>query len=128
MGRKYTYIHPYVGLDYVASGTNYYGIVIRGGAVAGAGLLKNEMVLINSSKASNHVPVPFESLHTYSVVCVCFVISILGVRLVGRTSRGHTGFLIHLRSAVIALIFLLRRIQPFLSLVNREVEFCVLTI
>ena len=35
---------------------------------------------------------------------------------------------IHLLSAVLALIFLARRIQPFLSLVDREVEFCVLTI
>ena len=42
--------------------------------------------------------------------------------------EGHTGFLIHLLSAVRALIFLARRIQPFLSLVDREVEFCVLTI
>ena len=41
--------------------------------------------------------------------------------------KGHTGFLIHL-SAVRALIFLARRIQPFISLVDREVEFCVLTI
>ena len=41
--------------------------------------------------------------------------------------EGHTGFLIHLPSAVRALIFLARRIQPFLSLVDREVEFCVLT-
>ena len=31
-------------------------------------------------------------------------------------------------SAVRELIFLARRIQPFLSLVDREVEFCVLTI
>ena len=38
----------------------------------------------------------------------------------------HTGFLIHLLSAVRALVFLARRIQPFLSLVDREVEFCVL--
>ena len=37
--------------------------------------------------------------------------------------EGHTGFLIHLPSAVRALIFVARRIQPFLSLVNREVEF-----
>ena len=37
--------------------------------------------------------------------------------------EGHTGFLIHLLSAVRALTFLARRIQPFLSLVNREVEF-----
>ena len=41
--------------------------------------------------------------------------------------EGHTGFLIHLLSVVRALIFLARRIQPFLALVDREVEFCVLT-
>ena len=35
----------------------------------------------------------------------------------------NTGFSIHLLSAVLALIFLARRIQPFLSLVDREVEF-----
>ena len=40
--------------------------------------------------------------------------------------EGHIGFLIHLLSAVRALIFLARRIQPFLSLVDRKVEFCVL--
>ena len=34
----------------------------------------------------------------------------------------RTGFL-HLPSAVLALIFLARRIQPSLSLVGREVEF-----
>ena len=33
--------------------------------------------------------------------------------------EGHTGFLIHLLSAVRALTFLARRIQPFLSLVDR---------
>ena len=37
--------------------------------------------------------------------------------------EGHTGFVIHLLSAVRVLIFLARRIQPFLSLVDREVEF-----
>ena len=37
--------------------------------------------------------------------------------------EGHTGFLTHLLSAVHALVFLARRIQPFLSLVDREVEF-----
>ena len=42
--------------------------------------------------------------------------------------KGHTGFLIHLLSAVRALFFFARRIQPFLSLVDREVEVCVLTI
>ena len=40
--------------------------------------------------------------------------------------EGQTEFIIHLLSAVRALIFLARRIQPFLSLVDREVEFCVL--
>ena len=56
-------------------------------------------------------------------VCVCGVIPfILDVRLVDTQEGGHTGFLIHLHSAVLA-----RRIQPFLSLVDREVEFCVLT-
>ena len=39
--------------------------------------------------------------------------------------EGHTGFLIHLPSAALALIFLARRVQPFLSLVDREVAFCV---
>ena len=42
--------------------------------------------------------------------------------------EGHTGFFIHLLSAVRALIFLARRIQLSLSLVDSEVEFCVLTI
>ena len=42
--------------------------------------------------------------------------------------EGHTGFLIHVPSAVRAFLFLARRIQPFLSLVDREVELCVLTI
>ena len=40
--------------------------------------------------------------------------------------EGHTRFL-HLPSAVLALIFLARRIQPFLFLVGREVEFGVFT-
>ena len=72
----------------------------------------------------------------YVCIGVCFVFfpSILDIKFVGRTSRGvtqegHAGFLIkHLLSAVRALVFLARRIQPFLSLVDREVEFCVLTI
>ena len=47
---------------------------------------------------------------------------------VTQQEEGHTGFFIHLLSAVRTLIFLARRIQPFLSLVDCEVEFCVLTI
>ena len=52
------------------------------------------------------------------VLCIFFPF-ILDIKFVGRTSQGHTGFLIHLPSAVQALIFLARRIQPFLSLVER---------
>ena len=40
--------------------------------------------------------------------------------------EGHTGFL-HLPSALLALIFIARRTQPFLSLVDHEVEFSVPT-
>ena len=66
-------------------------------------------------------------------VCVCFLPIRSGHQVrwtyqPGSQEEGHTGFLIHLLSAVRALIFLARRIQPFLSLVDREVEFCVPTI
>ena len=45
----------------------------------------------------------------------------------GTQEGGNTVFF-HLPSAVFALIFLARRIEPFLSLVDREVELCLLTI
>ena len=70
------------------------------------------------------------------VVYVCFFVfsshpfwtsSSLDVPAGVTQEEGHTGFLIHLSSAVRAFIFVARRIQPFLSLVDREVEFCVLT-
>ena len=71
----------------------------------------------------------------YCSLCVCvfsshsfWTSSSLDVPAGVTQEEGHTGFLIHLLSAVRALIFLARRIQPFLSLVDREVEFCVLTI
>ena len=81
---------------------------------------------------STMVLVVFDS----NTVCVCVCVfsshsfwtsSSLDVPA-GVTQEGHTGFPIHLLSAVRALIFLARRIQPFLSLVDCEVEFCVLTI
>ena len=71
-----------------------------------------------------------------SCVCVCVCVfsshpfwtsSSLDVPAGVTQEEGHTGFLIHLPSAVRALIFVARRIQPFLSLVDREAEFCVLT-
>ena len=70
------------------------------------------------------------------IVCVCVCVfsshpfwtsSSLDVPAGVTQEEGHTGFLVHLPSAVRALIFVARRIQPFLSLVDREVEFCVLT-
>ena len=57
-------------------------------------------------------------------MCVCVFFPFI----LDTQEEGHTGFLIHLLSAVRALIFLARRVQSFLSLVNREVEFCVVTI
>ena len=68
----------------------------------------------------------FIKLHKTKCVCVINP-SILDVRFVdvpaGVTQEeGCTGFL-HLPFAVVALFFLARRIQPFLSLVDCEVEF-----
>ena len=66
-------------------------------------------------------------------MCVFFFPFILDIKLLDITAgvtqeEGHTGFFIHLLSALRASIFLAKMIQPFLSLVDREVEFCVLTI
>ena len=67
-------------------------------------------------------------------MCVCvFFPFILDVRLVDEPAgdtqeEGHAGFVIHLPSAVLALIFIAKRIQPFLSFVDREVDVSVLTI
>ena len=70
-----------------------------------------------------------------STVCVCvfsshpfWTSSSLDVPAGVTQEEGHTGFLIHLPSAVRALIFVARRIQPFLSLVDREVEFYACTV
>ena len=80
---------------------------------------------------------PFNSVDAqvyHIMICVCvfsshpfWTSSSLDVPAGVTQEEGHTGFLIHLPSAVRALIFVARRIQPFLSLVDREVEFCVLT-
>ena len=75
---------------------------------------------------------PSKIKHIFLCVCVFsshpfWTSSSLDVPAGVTQEEGHTGFLIHLPSAVRALIFVARRIQPFLSLVDREVEFCVLT-
>ena len=61
------------------------------------------------------------------VVCVFFPF-ILDIKFVGRTSRGHTGGRSHRIShppsfCGACLIFFARRIQPFISLVDRESNF-----
>ena len=61
-------------------------------------------------------------------MCVVILL-ILDVRLVDAPAgvtqeEGHTGFFIHLPSAVLAFIFITRRIQPSLFPVDREVEVC----
>ena len=85
---------------------------------------------------------PTVTLYTYYVgtskhtVCCVFVFSsrslwtsgLLDVPAGVTQEEGHTEFIIHLLSAVRASIFLARRIQPFLSLVDCEVGICVLTI
>ena len=75
----------------------------------------------------------------FECVCVCVCVCVfckysfwtsssLDVPAGVAQEEGHTAFLIHVPSAVRAFIFLARRIQPCLSLVDREVELCVLTI
>ena len=62
--------------------------------------------------------------------CACCHPLSSGRHICGRTGRGHTGGRSHRISLPsfcgACLIFLARRIQPLLSLVDREVEFCVL--
>ena len=78
----------------------------------------------------------FSLNNTEYLVCIFFVFpsnlfwisSSLDVAAGVTQKESHPGFLIHLPSAVRALFFFARRIQPFLSLVDREVEFCLLTI
>ena len=68
----------------------------------------------------------FVCVCVYVCVCVCvfshsfWTSSSLDVPVGVTQEEGH--------AAVRAFVFLARRIQPFLSLVDREVEFCVLTI
>ena len=79
----------------------------------------------DASTFTEHENHETSNLNMKHVVCVLVYFPfILDVKFVGSTSRSHTGFLIHLPSAVRTFIFLARRIQPFLSLVDREVEFC----
>ena len=96
------------------------------------GLLNREKR--TKEKVWQHTPPPHPphcsfGENKYVCACVCCVVIpfILDVRLVdipaGVTQEeGNTG-LLHLPSAVLALICIARRNQPSLSLVDREVEF-----
>ena len=94
----------------------------------------NRLPEINKNGDAGIFPVYYSLNNNRIWVCVCvfsshpfWTSSSLDVPAGVTQEEGHTGFLIHLPSAVRALIFVARRIQPFLSLVDREVEFCVLT-
>ena len=95
----------------------------------------NSTVKIRRKKGRSKSQVSVRLHASRMCVCVCvfsshsfWTSSSLDVPAGVTQEEGHTGFLIHLLSAVRAFIFLARRIQPFLSLVDRGVEFCVLTI
>ena len=59
-------------------------------------------------------------------VCVVFPQFFVDASVGVSQEEGHTGFL-HRPSAVLALIFIAKRIQPSLSLIDREVELCLPT-
>ena len=74
-----------------------------------------------------HVIQLAEVFRDSEIVCCIVIPFILDVRFVDAPAgvtqeEGHTGIL-HLPSAVLALIFIARKIQPSLSLVDCYVEF-----
>ena len=82
------------------------------------------MSRMDGKKTHTHTHAP----KTIDNISMCVVIPYIEDVKFVNVPVGVTGFLIHLPSAVLAFVFLARRIQPFLSLVDREVKFCVLTI
>ena len=121
-----TYIHSFICIGLASS-------------TFGEGYFHDVKIERNISRASNTTPRDFAKASRIDVqvysVCVCvfsshsfWTSSSLDVPDGVTQGEGHTGFFIHFLPAVRALIFLARRIQPFLFLIDREVEFCVLTI
>ena len=93
--------------------------------------LRTDGVHYRESVVSEHKHCSVLLLYILCILCVSFP-SILDIKFVGRTSRGHTGGRSHRIShppsfCGACLHFLARRIQPFLSLVYREVEFLCIT-
>ena len=98
-------------------------------------LLRSKTALKRTSSLFNTHYYWYEvGMYVESVCLLCVFFSlVLDVRLVdvpaGVTQEeGRKGFLIHLPFAVLAIIFLARRIQLLISLVDREVEFIVLNL
>ena len=98
----------------------------------GKGRVKGKASRIRNSRIGSALVCVRRNAQHPERVCVCvfsrsfWTSSSLDVPAGVTQEEGHTGFFIHLLSAIRALIFLARRIQPFLSLVDRELEFCVL--
>ena len=89
-------------------------------------LTGTRIIMADAAGSNTGMAINFSEQCVCVCVCVfvCVISFILDVPAGVTQEEGHTGFL-YLRSAVLALIFLARRIQPFLSLVDREVESCV---
>ena len=75
---------------------------------------RSEVVAKNLDNVTPNVDARYRQQWMCACVCVVFPFS-LDVRLVDVPSE------------LLALLFLARRVQPFLSLVDREVELCALT-
>ena len=100
-----------------------------GASGEGTKFLVNYYLLHVVGDAYESTPFALRLFYGAGIMCVwVFFPFILDVKFVGCTRRGHTGFLIPLPSAVHSFIFLEGKFQPFLSLLDREVEFGVLTI
>ena len=115
-------------LPYICDHTNIlrYGIIANPVLYVVCWIIQKNIRRVKSTPA----PPPKNQQKKKTIVYVCCVLFafILDVRLVDAPAgitqeEGHTGFLIHLPSVVLALPFIVRRIQPSLSLVDREVEF-----
>ena len=125
------------GNDFIATGQQYrqttFFIYLEGTVTETPNLSDEIDLRIRAGWMSSLYRVPFFYLFL-ACVCVCVLFSSylfwtsssLDVPAGVTQEEGHTGFLIHLPSAVLALFFLARKIQLFLSLVDHEVEFCLL--
>ena len=105
-----------------------------GGDLAGGGISQGGWVprcrvgpnVRGGSPNAQHSRITKTSICVFVVIPFTLDVMFVDVPAGAPQEEGHTGFF-HLPSALIAFIFLARRIQPFLSVVDREVELCVPT-